>query len=101
MKERLIQKMKALSNECRVDLLLELARADQPVRVGELAAAVGVGEARVSRSLQILSYAGLVVARRKGTRVFYELNKGDCVAISLSGCLLGALESEKEPKTEK
>ena len=92
MKEKLIQKMKALSNECRVDLLLILAKAEEPICVGELAAAIGLAEARISRALQILSYAGLVVAKREGARVFYNLNTDDCVAMSLSKCLVGAVE---------
>lgn len=99
MKESLIQKMKALSNECRVDLLLELAKAGRPLFVGELAETVEIAEARVSRALQILSYAGLVVARRRGSRVFYSLNADDCVAMSLCRCLVGAVEIHKEPKT--
>ncbi len=92
MKEKLILKMKALSNECRVDLMLILAKAEEPICVGELAAEVGFAEARISRALQILSYAGLVVAKRKGSRVFYNLNTDDCIAMSLSKCLVGAVE---------
>jgi len=42
MKEKLIQKMKALSNECRVDLLLILAKAGGPICVGNLAARSGL-----------------------------------------------------------
>ena len=91
MKEKLIQKMKALSNECRVDLLLELAKSTRPLCVGELADRIGSAEAQVSRSLQILSYAGLIIAKRRGTRVFYDLNTGDCVAMLLSRCLIGAM----------
>ncbi|NOY23125.1 MAG: winged helix-turn-helix transcriptional regulator [Acidobacteria bacterium] len=96
MKESLIQKMKALSNECRVDLMLELAKASGPVCVGELADSIGVAEARVSRALQILSYAGLIVAERSGTRVFYDLNSNDCVAMSLCKCMVGAVEIRKK-----
>ena len=103
MKEGLIQKMKALSNECRIDLLLELAKASEPMCVGKLAESIGIAEARVSRGLQILSYAGLVVAKRRGTRVFYNLNADDCVAISLSRCLAGAvgIHENKNPKKSR
>ncbi|MCK5878834.1 MAG: winged helix-turn-helix transcriptional regulator [Holophagae bacterium] len=103
MKEGLIQKMKALSNECRIDLLLELAKASEPMCVGKLAESIGIAEARVSRGLQILSYAGLVVAKRRGTRVFYNLNADDCVAMSLSRCLAGAvgIHENKNPKKSR
>lgn len=101
MKENLIQKMKALSNECRVDLFLTLAKAGKPMRVGELAEEIGHAEARISRALHILFYAGLVVAERKGARVFYNLNTEDCVAVSLSKCLIGAVEVGKGRKLEE
>ena len=101
MKEGLIQKMKALSNECRVDLLLELAKAPGPMCVGKLAEAVGIAEARVSRGLQILYYAGLVVPERQGARVFYDLNTDDCVAMSLSRCLTGAVGIHKSKDLKK
>ncbi len=94
MKENLIQKMKALSNLGRVDLLLTLAQADCPMCVGRLAEIVGISESRVSRSLQILSYSGLIVSDRQGARVFYRLNQDDCVAKSLCDCLVRALDVE-------
>ena len=63
--------MKALGEPRRM-AILELLR-DRPRAVGEIAAEVDVTQQAVSQHLAILERAGLVEARREGTRSIYAV----------------------------
>src|SRR6266540_469074 len=60
----------ALANGHRLELLDVLAQAERSVE--ELAAETGLTVANASQHLQVLRRAGLVEARREGTRVCYR-----------------------------
>jgi rhodanese-related sulfurtransferase/DNA-binding transcriptional ArsR family regulator len=62
---------KALSNPARLELLDLLAQGERGVE--ELATAAGMKVSNTSAQLHQLARAGLVIARRSGTRVFYRL----------------------------
>ncbi|MHB1172588.1 MAG: ArsR/SmtB family transcription factor [Lacisediminihabitans sp.] len=62
---------KALGSGKRLELLDLLAQAERPVEV--LANAAGLGLSTASAHLQTLKQAGLVTARKEGTRVYYDL----------------------------
>ncbi|MGH8874192.1 MAG: ArsR/SmtB family transcription factor [Acidimicrobiia bacterium] len=62
---------RALASGRRVELLDLLAQRARSV--DELAAAAGMETANTSQHLQVLRNAGLVVARRRGKRVYYRL----------------------------
>lgn len=64
--------LKALSEPRRRELL-ELLRQDGPASVGELTARVEVSQQAVSQHLKALQEAGLVEARREGTRHIYAV----------------------------
>lgn len=63
--------LKALGEPRRVEIL-ELLRAG-PRSVGEIAEAVDVSQQAVSQHLAVLDRAGLVEARREGTRHLYAV----------------------------
>jgi DNA-binding transcriptional ArsR family regulator len=63
--------LKALAEPRRIDILKLLKRA--PHSVGEIAAEVGVTQQAVSQHLAVLDRAGLVEARRQGTRSVYAV----------------------------
>ena len=63
--------LKALGEARRVEIL-RLLRAG-PRAVGEIAAEVDVSQQAVSQHLAVLSKAGLVEARRDGTRHLYVI----------------------------
>ena len=63
--------LKALGEPRRVEIL-QLLR-DGPRTVGELAAQVDVTQQAVSQHLGVLGQAGLVEARRQGTRSIYAV----------------------------
>lgn len=63
--------LKALGEPRRVEIL-QLLR-DGPRTVGEIAAQVDVTQQAVSQHLAVLGQAGLVEARREGTRSIYAV----------------------------
>lgn len=63
--------LKALGEPRRVEIL-QLLRAG-PRAVGEIAAEVDVTQQAVSQHLSVLGQAGLVEARREGTRSVYAI----------------------------
>jgi ArsR family transcriptional regulator len=82
-------RFRALSDEGRLALLSVLQRGERSV--GELAEETGRSQPNVSQHLASLAHAGLVAARRDGTRAFYRiadptvLRICDAVCDSLSG----------------
>ena len=64
-------RFKALSDEGRLRLLSALQRGEKSV--GELAGTTGRSQPNVSQHLASLTHAGLVEARRDGTRAFYRI----------------------------
>jgi ArsR family transcriptional regulator len=64
-------RFRALADEGRLSLLSALQRGEKSV--GELAGATGRPQPNVSQHLASLTHAGLVAARRDGTRVFYRI----------------------------
>lgn len=63
----------ALGHPTRQAILAHLRSRDY-VRVGDIAAAVGVSGATLSGHLRTLRDAELVVARRRGTEIQYRIN---------------------------
>ncbi|NOZ95688.1 MAG: winged helix-turn-helix transcriptional regulator [Acidobacteria bacterium] len=70
--ERLVLMFRALGERSRLRILGELL--DEPRHVGELVRRTGLRQSLVSHHLKVLREAGLVVARRQGPFVFYELS---------------------------
>ena len=62
---------KALSNPARLELLDLLAQGERSVE--ELADAAGMKLSNTSAQLRVLTLAGLLAARRSGSRVYYRL----------------------------
>lgn len=87
---------KAFSDPKRLIILDELRHGDKAV--GELAQALGIGQAVVSRQLAILREKGVVTARREGTNVYYSLTDPKiCEACDLvHEILLNKIEKDRE-----
>lgn len=64
----------ALADETRLQSIGRLAEGEQCVC--DLAAALGVGQSRLSFHLKTLKDAGVVTDRRQGRWVYYALNPG-------------------------
>ncbi len=65
---------RALSDPTRVQLVAWLAQQPGPVSVGELTAALPVGQSTVSHHLSALAEVGFVKVRRRGTTSLYQVN---------------------------
>lgn len=71
---------KALADPTRIQIVSLLARRAIPMSVGEIVAAVDVGQSTVSAHLKILADVRFVLADRKGTSAYYRINEAcvDC-----------------------
>ena len=65
---------KALADGTRVQLVSLLARAGEPMTVGQIVAAVPVGQSTVSAHLKQLAAVGFVLAEDRGTARLYRIN---------------------------
>ncbi|MEU7897475.1 metalloregulator ArsR/SmtB family transcription factor [Nonomuraea sp. NPDC049152] len=70
---------KALADATRIQIVSLLARRREPMTVGEIVTASGVGQSTVSHHLKILSDARFVLVERQGTSNLYWINEA-CVS---------------------
>jgi DNA-binding transcriptional ArsR family regulator len=70
---------KALADATRIQIVSLLARRREPMTVGEIVLASGVGQSTVSHHLKILSDVRFVLVERQGTSSLYRINE-QCVS---------------------
>jgi DNA-binding transcriptional ArsR family regulator len=70
----------ALADGTRVQIVSLLARAGAPMTVGDIVAAVDVGQSTVSAHLRVLADIGFVLVEQRGTARLYRVNDArvDC-----------------------
>jgi ArsR family transcriptional regulator len=93
---RVAARFRALADEGRLALLSTLQRGEKSV--GELAEATSRSQPNVSQHLASLTHAGLVEARRDGTRVFYRIADPTVLRICDAVCasLVARARGEKQ-----
>jgi DNA-binding transcriptional ArsR family regulator len=71
---------KALADGTRIQIVSLLARSGEPMTVGQIVAAVPVGQSTVSAHLRQLARVGFVLAEHRGTASLYRINDAcvDC-----------------------
>ena len=69
---------RALADATRVQIVSLLARAGEPMTVGQIVEAVTVGQSTVSAHLKQLAAVGFVLAEERGTSRLYRIND-NCV----------------------
>ena len=69
---------KALADATRIQIVTLLARHGAPMTVGEVVAAVDVGQSTVSQHLKQLADVRFVLVERRGTASYYRINEA-CV----------------------
>jgi DNA-binding transcriptional ArsR family regulator len=71
---------KALADSTRIQIVSLLARRATPMSVGEIVAAVDVGQSTVSAHLKVLAQVRFVLADHRGTATYYRINDAcvDC-----------------------
>ena len=70
---------KALADPTRVQIVSLLARRGMPLNVGEIVAAVDVGQSTVSAHLKVLAEVRFILADPRGTSTYYRINEA-CVS---------------------
>jgi len=102
--------LRALSDQTRLKIVLMLE--GKPRTVGEVVDFFDLTQPTISRHLQTLTVAGLVVRRREGQRVYYALNTESVrdMCVQLTACFpcccvtvapLTVAETEKPPEKKK
>jgi DNA-binding transcriptional ArsR family regulator len=71
---------KALADPTRVQIVSLLARHAEPMNVGQIVAAVEVGQSTVSAHLKVLAEVRFILADPRGTATYYRINEAcvDC-----------------------
>lgn len=70
---------KALADATRIQVVSLLARRGAPMSVGQIVAAVDVGQSTVSAHLKVLADVRFVLADSRGTATYYRINEA-CVS---------------------
>ena len=70
---------RALADPSRVQIVSLLARRGLPLNVGEIVAAVDVGQSTVSAHLKVLADVRFILADPRGTSTYYRINEA-CVS---------------------
>jgi DNA-binding transcriptional ArsR family regulator len=65
---------KALADPTRIQIVSLLARAAVPMNVGEITAAVPVGQSTVSAHLKVLAEVRFVLSEQRATTTWYRIN---------------------------
>ena len=71
---------KALADPTRIQIVTLLARRARPMNVGEIVAAVSVGQSTVSSHLKVLADVRFLLAEHQGAATYYRINEAcvDC-----------------------
>jgi DNA-binding transcriptional ArsR family regulator len=71
---------RALADATRIQIVSLLARRGTPMNVGEITAAVEVGQSTVSAHLKVLADVRFLLPVRQGTATYYRINDAcvDC-----------------------
>ena len=81
------QMMKVLSNPDRLMLLCQLSQGEK--RVGELEEILGIVQPTLSQQLTVLRDEGLVVTRREGKNIHYQITSTEAMAAGASSPATG------------
>jgi len=88
--ELIAQRFKALSEPARLEILNSLREGE--LCVTDLVDRTGLGQANLSKHLQVLYGAGFVSRRREGVSILYRL--GDADVLQLCQLVCGCLERD-------
>lgn len=67
--------LRALSDETRLKMTAMLAAADEPICACDLEGSFDLTQPTISHHLKVLKDAGVVTTEKRGTWVFYEIDR--------------------------
>ena len=90
---------KALADPTRIQIVTLLARRARPMNVGEIVAAVDVGQSTVSAHLKVLSEVRFVLFEHQGTATYYRINDAcvDCFPTAADIVMGRPVPAQPEP----
>jgi DNA-binding transcriptional ArsR family regulator len=65
---------KALADPSRIQIVSLLARGGTPMSVGDIVAAVDIGQSTVSAHIKVLAEVKFLLAEHRGTATYYRIN---------------------------
>jgi DNA-binding transcriptional ArsR family regulator len=77
--EQACKLMKVLSNVDRLMLLCQLSQGEKCV--GELESLLGIVQPTLSQQLTVLRHEELVVTRREGKNIYYQISSSEALAV--------------------
>src|SRR5690242_7382039 len=92
---------RALADGTRVKIVSLLARHGRPMKVGEIVAAVQVGQSTVSQHLKVLAAVRFVLAERRGTARYYRINTACVDRFPTAAGLVGGLAAPLPVRPEQ
>ena len=72
--------LKALGNEKRQEILLNIFADEQEHNITEVAAKANIAQSTASEHLSLLKRAGILVSKKMEKEVFYRLNRPGIIA---------------------
>jgi len=94
MLDLIAQRFKALAEPARLQILTELRRRE--MTVSDLVDETGLGQANVSKHLQLLHAAGFLCRRKDGLFVYYAL--ADQRVFDLCDAMCGRIDREEKAR---
>ena len=79
-----VQKLKALADDTRVQILQLLAKKDKDMNVNEIAQKFAISRPTISHHLQIMKMAGILDSRKQGKDTYYSVNMYSLTALAQS-----------------
>lgn len=92
---------RALADGTRVQIVSLLARTGEPMTVGQVVAAVPVGQSTVSAHLRQLAAVGFVIAENRGTSRLYRINQACVECFPTAADLVMGKPSPVPPATSR
>ena len=72
--------LKALGNEKRQEILLNIFTDDQEHNISEVASRANIAQSTTSEHLSLLKRAGILVSKKVEKEVYYRLNKTEIIS---------------------
>lgn len=93
---------RCLADPTRIIILNLLARRRRPLTVGQIVAAVDVGQSTVSHHLKVLAETGFVLAEPRGAATLYAVNERclDCFP-SAAELVMGKVPLARKQSTRR
>jgi len=90
---------KALADPTRIQIVSLLARRAGPMNVGEIVAAVDVGQSTVSAHLKVLAEVRFVLFEHRGAATYYQINDAcvDCFPTAADVVMGRAVPAQPAP----